>query len=1153
MNTRLPLLVFIAVLLFLPLGFAGTTYEIHLIVSEYVFGPSQNVSITGYVRNISSNETGNTTTLVENASVNVSVLNATNGSVSSYLFTTDANGSFYSRSSFYPNATQVLSPNTSGTYTILANYTQNGTDWTARAHIVVANTNIDDIQFQLAKVNFYAAENMTITAKAVQKVGDSTVAVANVSLNITMRFINESIISTFSCTTSAAGTCNVSTLAPSSAGTYILEANNFVGFTNFKVVPFDVEAYMKDSSALTFKNVFSKSEAGFVEIRVSYNGTTPSGTYNATGVIVNASGGAVQNLSSVILNSSNGFVDKLPFTVTSTMPVGFYTVNISVVQSGGGSVNTTITFQVRDWALTFVKAAKNSGFEYGYTAFVNTRIFFEAYPVNRSNGTVIENLTNNFTVDLKNSLGSVLTNTTVRYNASCGGKPCYEFNLTTPAVVGDYTLSVVLNYSGDYQSAERTIKVTDITASAQPSDSESSLKEQFGTNEFVYILLTAKNQTTNITVSSAEVSNIIYENGTKLSYGQGNITNMNLSDSTLQWVFNTSASTLIIDPPKTGGAYLIEIYVNNKSAAVTTRIGINPYDICTSAKGSADTSTSDYWYQFRTSDTIYFHIKISEAQNTAGKVTASNHSGYSSTYGRSSQCSFDSTTKRAMTNATVTIEKVFNSQSGKTETLSANSTCTATDNTGGYVCTVQASDSAWDGGRHIVTVNVLGDDNVTSDKATGFFEARAFYIYGYSTNWANKATSNITLNLNVYEAGSGWWNSGSGLSGTAVVDSINYYGGVGEWIWPPIKYDYNVSGLNITITNGAGTVTLPANRSATGAWSGGYYSAVVKVTVNDQVDYGEAWFSIRNWDAYATGVEIKGNSFDTKYSISAQQNATLYVKITEAGNYGDFSGGQSIGGNVTISVKKLLDYSQWPPGEIPATNFSANSITVNASSPWYTSANVANHSKYLLNISPASGRWESGYYSVLLDINGTENGYGWFNVITFYISTQPTNANGTGYAYNNKGNAPVYFNITTTKSQKTSYNSSADYVNATIVEMVLRSWDSQTYSQREFKYPTHINVTPTLVNGSAIINVTYINGSWPSGYYYGEIKMRDTSDNSTAKGWIWFSVQPFRVSATSSYNVGTRENVTVNISVNEPDWYSNVLLNGNYTVVSVKD
>lgn len=1144
--------IFVLILLLSSTGFAANSYEIQLVVSKYVFGPNENVSITGYLMNISSNSTANATTYVNSANVTVSLLNSANATLNTYTFTTNENGTFFSRSSFNPTGQQILSPNQTGTYAIRANYTEGNTSASSSANIVVVNSKVDDILFQLSKVNFYTSENMAITAKSVQRVGDSLVAVANITINITMRHNNESTISTANCVTGSAGTCNVSMTAPASSGVYILEANNFVGFTNFNVVPFDIEVYMKDSSALTFKNIFARGESGFIEVRVGYNATAPTGTYNATGQIVDANGINVLNLSSVLLNSTNGFVDKIAFTAVSSIRVGFYTVKVAVTKEGGETVNGTTSFQIRDWSLTFTKAAKNSGFEYGYTAFVNTTIFFEAHPIDRTNGTVIENLTGNFTIILKNSLGSAVTNTTVMYNATCGAKACYQFNLTTPAIVGDYTLTVALNHSGDYQTDDRTIKATDITASAQPSDSEGALKELFGTTEFVYISLSGKNKTSNISISGAEVVGVIYENGTILSYSETNLSGMNLSDSALRWAWNSSSARLVVDPPKTGGAYIIEIYVNNKSAAVTTRFGIRPYDVCVSAKGSSDTTTYDYWYQFRTSDTIYFHIKINEAQNTVGKALASNSSGFSSTYGRTSQCSFDSTKKRAINNATITVESVLNTQSGKTESLNSSSTCSSVDNTGGYVCTVQAADGRWDGGRHVVTFNVVGDDLVTSHRGNGFFEARAFYIYGYSSTWANKANSSITLNLNVYEAGSGWWNSNSGLSGTAVVDSVNYYGGIGEWIWPPIKYDYNVSGLNITITNGIGSVILAANRTSSGRWAAGYYSAVVRATINNQVDYGEAWFSIRNWDVYAAPVEIRNSTFDTKSSINSRQNVSLYVKISEAGDYSDYSGGRLLG-NVTVKVKKILDYSKWPPTELTSSNFTSNTININESSPWYTNANVANHSKYLINISPTNGFWENGYYSVVLDINNTETGYGWFNAISFYVSTQPTNANGSGYVYNSKGNTPVYFNVTTTKPQKSFYTS-GDYINTTIVEAVVRLWDQATQSQREFVYPRDINMTPLLINGSGILNMTYLAGNWPTGYYWGELKLRDNIENSTAKGWIWFSVQPFRVSSTTtSYNVGTRENVTVNININEPDWYNNAVINGNYTISGVEE
>ncbi|MBS3053907.1 MAG: hypothetical protein J4469_05395, partial [Candidatus Aenigmarchaeota archaeon] len=220
---------------------------------------------------------------------------------------------------------------------------------------------------------------------------------------------------------------------------------------------------------------------------------------------------------------------------------------------------------------------------------------------------------------------------------------------------------------------------------------------------------------------------------------------------------------------------------------------------------------------------------------------------------------------------------------------------------------------------------------------------------------------------------------------------------------------------------------------------------------------------------------------------------------------------------------------------------------------WYSNADPATYGKYTINISSSSGRWEDGYYTVILDINNTESGYGWFNVISFYISTQPTNANGSGNVYNNKPNLPVYLNVTTTKSQKSTY-SAADYINTTITEAIVRAWDQTTQSQVEFKYPDDINITPLLINGSQIINITYLRGSWPTGWYYGEIKMRENTENTTSKGWLWFSVQPFRISSSiTSYNVGTRENATMSMSIYEPDYSSSIFVNGNYTVTSVQD
>ena len=60
------------------------------------------------------------------------------------------------------------------------------------------------------------------------------------------------------------------------------------------------------------------------------------------------------------------------------------------------------------------------------------------------------------------------------------------------------------------------------------------------------------------------------------------------------------------------------------------------------------------------------------------------------------------------------------------------------------------------------------------------------------------------------------------------------------------------------------------------------------------------------------------------------------------------------------------------------------------------------------------------------------------------------------------------------------------------------------------------------------------------------------SDNETSTGWLWFNVQPFRVStSTSSYNIDDDQCANVTLYVYNSDWSSSSILAGNYSVTSV--
>jgi hypothetical protein len=469
----------------------------------------------------------------------------------------------------------------------------------------------------------------------------------------------------------------------------------------------------------------------------------------------------------------------------------------------------------------------------------------------------------------------------------------------------------------------------------------------------------------------------------------------------------------------------------------------------------------------------------------------------------------------------------------------------------------------WDGGIHLVKFNVVGKDG-TSSVFYGRFEARAFYLYGWSSVWQNSPSNNITLNLQMYEPGSGWWSGRSGLSGSAVVKRIEYQGREGEWLWPPVDSGYNVSGLSsVSISTGSGSLVLPASLAKGGNWKTGYYRIVLQGTTSGgDTDYGWAWFGVKLWDVYGNPVECAGGGCSYKSYFNSKENITLYIKISKAGDYSyGYQGGQDIYGNVSIAIKKIEDCRKWPCKELNATDYISSALVVNESSPWYWNANGINQSNYLIEINSTRGSWGTGWYSVTLNINGTDTGSAWFNTIAFYVESRPTDANATNWVYSIRPSQPMYFNLSVTKSYKWGsysgfgYNES-DYVNATIESAVLRTWDQSTYKTKEYNYPGNINIslvnnTGLLCVGGCLANVSYLNGSWPVGYYWGEMTLRN-SDNETSTSWLWFESRMFRTQVSvSNYNVDSEQCVNASLDLYEPSWYNSAPAYGNYSVTSI--
>ena len=733
------------------------------------------------------------------------------------------------------------------------------------------------------------SETITVNAEAIRLIGDKSLYVSNVSINGSLRNSAKSILQNFNCMTGTNGKCTITLTAPSTYGNYILELNNFKTFNSFSVVPFSYAVSMKDEFGKSYKNIFALGEQASVEVKI--NNASSSDTYSFSGYIADSSGNSIKTITYTILNSNNSFTNSFLFTVDAlNFSYKTYSVNVTTSKTGDGSMDSLTSFQVQDWMLVVDKKESGSGFEYEYSVFPNKTIRFEAIPTYRSNGSVIQNITSSsFTVNLKDDLNNVINNATLSWNASCGKSGCYEINLTSPLNAGKYFLSSALSYNGDTQTENKVINVISGVMSAQSTDKDGNIKELFGTNEYAYLSLNAYNTTSSsFNLTDAEVFILNYMNGSEFSYMQVNYSLVNSTNSAYEWAWNSSVQRIKLDVPKFGGIYNVYVFGNNRSLGARAKFMVNPYDVCSVPKDTAGTVSSGYYYvwQFKTSDTIYFEIKATQANNPLGRATSSNSTNSSG--GMGAACNVDTSTKQVVSNATITLVEVKNLESGALQNINLTaSSCQTSDNSGGYTCTVKPL-TKWDGGNNIAKFNIRGQDG-TESVFYSRFEARAFYLYGWSTNWQNNPSSNITLNIQMYEAGSAWWGSGStrGLSGSVVVKKVEYQGRDGEWVWPPVDSGYNVSNLNSSsITGSNGYITLTTSNMPGGVWKTGYYRIVLQgTTASGDTDYGYAYFGVKLWDVYGQPVECLSTGCNYKSYFNSRENVTLYVTINKAGTY----------------------------------------------------------------------------------------------------------------------------------------------------------------------------------------------------------------------------------------------------------------------------
>ncbi|MFH0860014.1 MAG: lamin tail domain-containing protein [Candidatus Altiarchaeota archaeon] len=1158
------------------------------------YGVNETISFSGTITNV----TNASSVSLANATVNVTLENSTGDVLLASTLVSSGSGTFTGT---------LTAPSVSGTYQIKAGYNDSETLWEGELTVVVSEHAVDTINIYPDKATYYIGEStISLTASAVRSVAGTEVGVADVSINGTIRYANETVISGFNCTTGSTGSCDTTLAVPSAVGTYLIEANNFLGSTTVSVISLDVTLSTRDDTGDSLKAVYSPGDNARIRVKVSFNGTVDSSVnYTFSGSISYPNGTQVK----AIYENQTDAWDRTTqtgwhnFTIDGNFTAGSYMASVTVTD-GASNVSQTVFFSVQSWSITLEKI---SGFEYSLSAFPGSTAWFKITVKNLTTGGSITTLNNtNFNITLSSSGDAVGS-----YNITANST--YNFTFAMPSSVGAYTLRVQVTHAGTTQSTEVTLYAINAVASATPVNSEGELKELFDGSEYVHIQVTLRNQSSTLNITNLTVTEVRDEDGDLVSYSyQGNWSGD--VNGTKEWRKNISAAMLKLDNPNTGGMYTVKIEVSSQSAGgsqvisiadaiqagqtavANTKFIVDPYTIWAYPKGEDES-----WgrYQFAVGDKVYFDVTVMKAQHQYGSAMMAFESGYGMGAGgtggypvpevapsrqiasstenvkkmpnsvaaagpaQHSSMAGSGASSTAVSGATVNVSKIINDQTFEELPLSeVNWSCTQTSSTGSSTCSIypinsSGSQANWSGGRYHVVFQVTGPDNVTTGLGHSGFEVRSFYIYAWSTSWMNKPTANITFTVQMYDAANTqWWNwyyggsngSTGGLNGRVSVLKVLFNGGMGEWIWPPINYNYTGTlPSNKQITNGQGNFTLNA---PTGNWGSGSYTLVLKAERTDangtvlDTDYGEAWFDIRLWDAWASPVDAN-NSYQWTQSFAASDTVNLFVNIHNAGSW--LSGEDLTNGPVTVSVKKIEDFTSWPPNVLDSSNYTANSITVSKSADSWSAyyGGSFNASDYLINITPAGGVWPTGYYNVVLDVNGTDTGFGYFNVISFYASAQFVNSSGS-YAYSTRGTGPVYFNVSSS-----SDTFGGEPINTSIKSLSLMMWSSSGLPT-EYTYPDDLSVSPASIGGSALVQVNNTGGGWPAGWYNGEIVLND-STGATATAWIWFESRPFVVNAyTTSYEVGRSSNVTATLSILDPlDWYTQ--LPGTYVIDSITD
>lgn len=1025
------------------------------------------------------------------------------------------------------NISMKANVSTGGDHLLKVNFTFNSTYY--ESTILLKISKASTFVISTDKSTYGPGESINFTVKATDK---NNAGVSGESINVEMVYqSNDTRITNYSGTTNTAGEFSNQLTAPSVTGTYRLIVNHWLAIKIFDVSAFEMVAYAGDvngnaklayginDTAYIYIDLFSTNKTKYtntetISVNITYpNATVISNTYTYSGSRINTSLLLTQSgtyKSRVQASSITKYID-LTFNAQENELRG------ALESSTRGSTNTFFPNET----ITVIAKVYN----------VSTG---EAIAIDYSGNGNVWNLTI-FDSDLK-----LINNPSNSTNKTSSNE--YRFNFTAPSTTGLYYAKITLNqtnYTLDFN-------VKDTFAETRPVDQDYKFKNVFvGNKQTIRVLTTLTNNNTAVNVTNISVLEVRKAGGANIKSA------LTINETVIDYE-GKKAGLVSFAAPQDAGWYFIRVLANNNYGG-DSQFMIKLYSVCS--------QLADYRWFISSNESAALTLKVTEAkdigivESSAGNLTSSstNSSSFDSMYGMKdcygtahTGASGSSTAGNATSNIVVTVAKVINIQTfedltTKLSILPSNTT----DDNGKVVLNITAPTNGWDSGSYIVEFT-LRDKNNNTDKGYGWFNVKNLWINvwpkQYSGYWKWYFSPNETATLNVYSYNStatwNWYGDSRGVGDYCSVAGIFYQGDGSQWFWPPKAVSNTTYNWTCTNSSNPAKGQFDLNITPNTPFKTGYYMVKVKVnnTAGTLSDTGDGWLTIKAYNVYVK--TASSNYYDSWYKTPTD-NLTFKVDIAKSSStqfscyWSSCPDSERVTEKLNVTVKKITKYDQWQPKDYSPTKYDAN--VSNGTSYANISINTTNGT-VTITLTPKGGTnnnsWETGSYSLVVEVNGsngTETANSWYEVRSFFVDIQPTNANGTTYKSAFKSNENLSFNVTTASKPKwmsTSHGVNITQYNTTITKAKLSYYSPSDYKMTEIP----VNFTPIYVNGSAVVNITPTSSLVGGNWYNFEMTLRDANGNEQT-GYTSFQIKDFTVGAqTEGWKWEYSSNETINIT-----------------------